>query len=102
MAYEKYVSRKTVPTTCKFCRKRVFYHTNEYGSKVFFDELGGSWPVHECDGYLMSKSMKGIYYSGISGKTGIPLTGIRMASKPKAILIKKKYSVHGLSFADWV
>ena len=66
MSYEKYVSRKTIPLICRYCGQKVFYHTNEYGSKVFFDELGGSWPIHECDGYLMAKVIKASYYSGIS------------------------------------
>jgi len=92
MIQEKYANRKTVPITCKFCGKKVFYHTNEYGSKVFFDELGGSWPIHECNGYLLAKSVKENYYFGLSGKfpnSGIPLNSLKMAPKPRAILIKK-------------
>ena len=95
MTYKKFVNRKTIPTACRFCGKRVFYHTNDYGSRVFFDELGGTWPIHDCNGYSMSKNEKGSYYSGISGKylkSGVPLNGIKMADKPKAILIKKNFS----------
>lgn len=27
----------------------VFYFSYGHGSKVFFDELGSPWPVHDCD-----------------------------------------------------
>ena len=94
MTYEKYVNRKTIPITCKFCGKKVFYHTNDYGSKVFFDALGGTWPIHECNGYLLAKSVKKTYHSGISGNFpgSIPLNGVKKTSNPKTILIKKASS----------
>ena len=95
MTDKKFVNRKTIPTTCRFCGKKVFYHTNDYGSRVFFDELGGTWPIHDCNGYLMSKSIKESYYSGISDKTSkldISFDGLKRVSKPKAILIKKDFS----------
>lgn len=38
----------TKPTICEICRGECFYYENEYGSKVFFDELGPPWPVHDC------------------------------------------------------
>ena len=34
--------------TCPVCGARVFYFQNEYGSRVFFDELGWPWPKHPC------------------------------------------------------
>ena len=94
MIQEKHVSRKTVPVTCKFCGKRVFYHTNEYGSKVFFDELGGNWPIHECNGYLLAKSVKESNYSGISCQfpRSIPANRVKKATKPHTLLIKKTFS----------
>ena len=95
MNNSRFINRKTIPTTCKFCGKRVFYHTNDYGSKVFFDELGGTWPIHECSGYFLAKSVKENYYSGISGKfprSGIPLSTVKKPSKPQVILIKKGIS----------
>jgi len=102
MTYEKYVSRKTIPTTCKFCRKRVFYHTNEYGSKVFFNELGRNWSVHEYEGYLLAKSMSGNFYSGMTRKSDVLLTRIKTVFKPKAILLKKNGSANRQSFTEWV
>jgi len=38
----------TRPTTCGICGGDCFYYENEYGSKVFFDELGPPWPKHDC------------------------------------------------------
>jgi len=95
MTYGKLINRKTFPTTCKFCGKSVFYHTNDYGSKVYFDELGGIWPIHKCNGYLLAKSRRESNYSSIIGKfheSDIPLNGLDRASKTKAILIKKSFS----------
>ena len=46
------IKRKTHPTTCKYCRKDVFYHQNDRGSKVFFNELGKPWDLHRCAEYL--------------------------------------------------
>ena len=39
---------RTFPTTCSRCRQAVFYFHCTHGSKVFFDELGHPWPVHNC------------------------------------------------------
>jgi hypothetical protein len=33
---------------CPECGESVFYYQNEYGSRVFFDELGWPWPKHPC------------------------------------------------------
>lgn len=30
------------------CGASVFYYQNEYGSRVFFDQLGPPWPKHSC------------------------------------------------------
>ena len=39
----------TIPNaTCPVCGCRVFYYENEYGSRVFFDDLGPPWPKHPC------------------------------------------------------
>jgi hypothetical protein len=34
--------------TCPVCGASVFFYQNEYGSRVFFDELGPPWPKHPC------------------------------------------------------
>lgn len=38
----------TRPTRCETCDKECFYYENEFGSRVFFDELGPPWPKHDC------------------------------------------------------
>jgi len=30
------------------CGEDVFYYQNEFGSRVYFDELGPPWPKHPC------------------------------------------------------
>ena len=39
---------KTFPTTCKICGVDVFYFQCDCDSRVFFDELGPPWPIHDC------------------------------------------------------
>lgn len=34
--------------TCPMCGERCFYYENEFGSKVWFDELGVPWTKHPC------------------------------------------------------
>ena len=39
----------TIPNaTCPVCGARVFFYQNEFGSRVFFDDLGPPWPKHPC------------------------------------------------------
>lgn len=33
---------------CPVCGQPVFFYQNEYGSRVYFDELGPPWPKHPC------------------------------------------------------
>lgn len=33
---------------CPECGQPVFFYQNEYGSRVYFDELGPPWPKHPC------------------------------------------------------
>ncbi len=43
------ISSVTIPNArCPVCGELVFYYCNEYGSSVFFDELGPPWPKHPC------------------------------------------------------
>lgn len=39
----------TVPNaSCPVCGACVFFYQNQYGSRVFFDDLGPPWPKHHC------------------------------------------------------
>jgi hypothetical protein len=75
MSHGIWCNGKAFPTTCKCCGKRIFYYSCDCGSKVFFDRLGGSWPIHECT--KVKKIVKPVY-------------------KPEAILIKKSSQVSSL------
>jgi hypothetical protein len=33
---------------CPVCSMPVFFYSNSYGSKVYFDDLGPPWPKHPC------------------------------------------------------
>src|SRR5919106_3552269 len=33
---------------CPECGAQVYYYENEFGSKVYFNDLGGNWPKHPC------------------------------------------------------
>lgn len=33
---------------CPVCGEPVFFYQNEFGSRVYFDELGPPWPKHPC------------------------------------------------------
>ncbi|WP_457649777.1 hypothetical protein [Profundibacter sp.] len=35
-------------TTCPSCGELCYYYENEFGSKVWFDELGAPWTKHPC------------------------------------------------------
>jgi hypothetical protein len=46
---------------CPVCGASVFYFQNEFGSRVFFDDLGVPWPKHPCtdnDIYRYSRSAR--------------------------------------------
>lgn len=34
--------------SCPICFAKVYYYQNQFGSRVFFDELGWPWPKHHC------------------------------------------------------
>jgi hypothetical protein len=40
---------RTWPTKCPTCGDSVFFFSCDCGCKVFFDELGPPWPIHDCD-----------------------------------------------------
>ena len=39
----------TWPTKCPACQASVYFFKCDCGSKVFFDELGSPWPIHDCE-----------------------------------------------------
>lgn len=71
---------------CPVCREPVFYYQNEFGSKVFFDELGPPWPKHWCtsSGIFLPKK--------IVGSTPKKSTSINNGWLPVALLEAGKIS----------
>jgi hypothetical protein len=35
-------------SNCPVCGAKVYFYSNEYGSRVYFDEVGPPWPKHPC------------------------------------------------------
>lgn len=63
-----------VNSKCPVCKKPVFYYTNEYGSKVYFDHAGDTWPKHSCtnthQNYSLNNILIGINVTRIINKKG--------------------------------
>lgn len=55
---QSYVSSFLLNAKCPVCGAHVFYYENEYGSKVYFDHAGDTWPKHPCTNkdYSFSKN----------------------------------------------
>ena len=49
MIHGPWCGSRTFQTNCPTCRAEVYYFSCDCGSRVFFDDLGGSWPRHDCD-----------------------------------------------------
>lgn len=43
---------------CPVCYRPVFFYANEFGSRVYFDDLGPPWPKHPCTENPKIKSVK--------------------------------------------
>ena len=48
VVHGKWCGTRTWPTSCSSCSAEVFYFSCNHGSKVFFDDLGPPWPIHDC------------------------------------------------------
>lgn len=57
---------RTYPTRCRYCGHKVFYFECNCGSKVFFSELGGSWPEHRCIQLLVETYGKEFVQGGMA------------------------------------
>lgn len=80
----------TIPNAkCPVCGEEVFYYWNEYGSSVFFDELGPPWPKHPCTDNTHRFNPKPIdNVSGIQRK-------IRWVSEGWILMIERAVKVVG-------
>lgn len=41
---------------CPVCGAEVFFYSNSYGSRVYFDDLGPPWPKHPCTDTSLPRS----------------------------------------------
>lgn len=49
VVHGEWCGTRTWPTTCPSCSADVFYFSCNHGSRIFFDDLGPPWPVHDCE-----------------------------------------------------
>lgn len=49
VVHGEWCGTRTWPTHCSSCGGDVFFFTCKHGPKVFFDELGPPWPIHDCE-----------------------------------------------------
>jgi hypothetical protein len=47
-AHGYWCNARTFPMRCRYCRTDVFFFRCDCGSKVFFEELGYPWTIHNC------------------------------------------------------
>lgn len=55
MIHGSWCNAKTYKLRCKYCGKMIYYFSCDCGSKVFFDELGFPWPIHNCIEFRQAK-----------------------------------------------
>ena len=48
MVHGPWCNTKTFPIKCRLCGASVFFFSCDHESRVFFEELGPPWPVHDC------------------------------------------------------
>jgi hypothetical protein len=56
MGHGVWCHSKTIPMTCRHCGQKIYYFFCDCGCRVFFDNLGGDWPIHECSGSHFKKA----------------------------------------------
>ena len=79
---------KTFPMKCPRCGAGVFYFSCDCGSRVFFDELGEPWPVHDCvGGHPRPRGTAGSEYEGPSSWGAVLDVSIIRGSTPRSDLL---------------
>jgi hypothetical protein len=67
----------TIPNAiCPVCGAKVFFYQNDYGSRVYFDDLGKPWPKHPCTDSTarLPRTNRMLKNNLHSGKSDSPLT----------------------------
>lgn len=58
--------------TCPVCGASVFFYSNGYGSRVYFDALGPPWPKHWCTDTSDTRGRSGVADQSTSATSPIP------------------------------
>ena len=83
MTHGSWCGSRTFQTNCPTCRAVVYYFSCDCGSRVFFDDLGGSWPRHDCDTSWTNSLIRTIDSTGgITVRLSSNVTATRSADFP--------------------
>lgn len=74
---------ETFPLTCRYCGRSVFFFRCRCGSKVFFEELGPSWPKHHCDEHLEAKGLSPLTGSSPTSHLSREVIGAQAIMRPE-------------------
>lgn len=86
-AHGPWCNTRTWPTKCPGCSGPVFFFSCNCGSRVFFDELGPPWPIHDCDTSWTRKLKR---TTDKSGRITVALgKGITVIRNPDSFEIEK-------------
>jgi hypothetical protein len=55
---------------CPVCGAAVFFYSNQFGSKVYFNDLGPLWPKHACTDNLRRRTTSGHSLVGSPSRRG--------------------------------
>jgi hypothetical protein len=99
----KWCESFTAPNAiCPVCNVKVFFYSNEQGSKVYFDSLGWPWPIHPCfdKDKTKSKLNKKINPSKSVGRASSKFVKIISNSKKESgvIIIDVQYGRKAMRF----
>ncbi len=84
----------TWPTKCPGCGSSVFFFRCNCGSKVFFDEIGSPWPIHDCDS-AWAKNL--IRTRDKSGAVTVQLAeGVSIRRAPSSFSVDSRVLTEGL------
>lgn len=78
-AHGYWCNAKTYPCKCPGCGDSVFFFHCDCGSRVFFDELGQPWPIHDCE---TSWTRKLVRKKDASGKITVRLNNNVVVIRP--------------------
>lgn len=86
-SHGKWCGAVTWPTKCPSCGDPVFFFHCNCGCKVFFDELGSPWPIHDCD---TSWTRNLIRTKGPDGSITVQLSeGVSATRAPDSFSVEK-------------